>query len=158
MIRKNSRLKWSENLFKIMQLACGIAGIWRQFETRAHHLTSSLYCCYSVSQSGPTLWDPMDCSTPGFPVLGTGMSPEFTQTQAIESAMSSNHLILCCPIFLLPSVFPSIRTFSNERLFTSSDQSIRTSASASVLPKNILSPSLYTKIREQQTNYFSLCS
>ena len=87
------------------------------------------------------------------------LSPEFAQTQAIESGMSCNHLILCCPVFLLPSVFPSIRIFSNERLFASSGQSIRTSASASVLPMNILSPSLYTeKIREQQTNYFSLCS
>ena len=33
---------------------------------------------------------------------------------SIESMMSSNHLILCCPLLLLPSVFPSIRVFSNE--------------------------------------------
>ena len=33
---------------------------------------------------------------------------------SIESVMPSNHLILCCPLFLLPSVFPSIRVFSNE--------------------------------------------
>ena len=33
---------------------------------------------------------------------------------SIESVMTSNHLILCCPFFLLPSVFPSIRVFSNE--------------------------------------------
>ena len=32
----------------------------------------------------------------------------------IESAMSSNHLILCCPLLLLPSIFPSIRVFCNE--------------------------------------------
>ena len=33
---------------------------------------------------------------------------------SIESAVLSNHLILCCPLFLLPSIFPSIRVFSNE--------------------------------------------
>ena len=33
---------------------------------------------------------------------------------SIESMMSSNHLMLCCPLFLLPSIFPSIRVFSNE--------------------------------------------
>ena len=33
---------------------------------------------------------------------------------SIESVMPSNHLILCCPLLLLPSVFPSIRVFSNE--------------------------------------------
>ena len=32
----------------------------------------------------------------------------------IESVMPSNHLVLCCPLLLLPSVFPSIRVFSNE--------------------------------------------
>ena len=35
----------------------------------------------------------------------------------IESVMTSNHLILCCPVLLLPSVFPSIRVFSNESAF-----------------------------------------
>ena len=53
-----------------------------------------------------------------------------------ESVMPSNHLILCHPL-LLPSIFPSIRVFSSESLFTSSGQSIGASASASVLPMNI---------------------
>ena len=47
----------------------------------------------------------MDCSTPGFLVHHQLMSIEL---------MSSNHLILCCPLLLPPSVFPSIRVFSNE--------------------------------------------
>ena len=55
---------------------------------------------------------------------------------SIVSVMSSNHLILCCPLLLLPSIFPSIRIFSNE-FFTSGGQSIGVSASASVLPMNI---------------------
>ena len=52
---------------------------------------------------------------------------------SIESPMPSNHPILCHPLLLLPSIFPSIRVFSNEYLFTSGGQSIRTSAPASVL-------------------------
>ena len=56
---------------------------------------------------------------------------------SIESVMPSNHLILYGPFHLLPSVFTNIRVFSNESLFTSSGQSIKASASASVLPMNI---------------------
>ena len=52
---------------------------------------------------------------------------------SIEWVMPSNHLILCCPLLLLPSIFSSIRVFSNE----SSWPKIRTLASASVLPMNI---------------------
>ena len=51
--------------------------------------------------------------------------------------MPSNHLILCRPLLLLPSVFPSIRVFPKSQLFTSGGQSTRVSASASVLPMNI---------------------
>ena len=76
----------------------------------------------------------MNCSTPGLPVHH--QLPEFTQTHvqrvgdalalslhsfwsllklmSIESVMLSNHLILCHPLLLLPSIFPSIRVFSNE--------------------------------------------
>ena len=51
---------------------------------------------------------------------------------SIESVMLSNHLILFCPLLLLPSIFPSIKVFSNESALC-----IRTSASASVPPMNI---------------------
>ena len=54
----------------------------------------------------------MDCSTPCFPVLHHLL--EFTQTLFIESVMPSNHLVLCHPLLLLPSIFPSIRVCSNE--------------------------------------------
>ena len=47
-----------------------------------------------------------------------------------ESVISSNHLIFCCPLLLLPSIFPSIRAFSNDRLFASGGQSTGASASA----------------------------
>ena len=68
-------------------------------------------CCCSVTQSCLTLYDPMDCSTPGFLVLH--YLSEFFKLMSIESVMPSNHLILLCPLLLL-SVFPSIRVFSNE--------------------------------------------
>ena len=58
------------------------------------------------------LCDPMDCSTPGLPVHHQLL--EFTQTHVHLVGMSSNHLILCCPLLLLPPIFPSIRVFSNE--------------------------------------------
>ena len=53
------------------------------------------------------------CSIPGFPPL---LSPEVCSNSylSIELVMPSNHLILCCPLLFLPSVFPSIRVFSNE--------------------------------------------
>ena len=54
---------------------------------------------------------------------------------SIELVMPSNHLILCHPLLLPPSIFPSIRIFPNE-FFASGGQSIGASASASVLPMN----------------------
>ena len=66
----------------------------------------------SVAQSCPTLCDPMNRSTPGLRVHH--QLPEFTQTHVHESVMPSNHLILCRPLLVLPSIFPSIRVFSNE--------------------------------------------
>ena len=54
----------------------------------------------------------MDSSTPGF--LCTTNSQNLLKLMSIESVMPSNHLILCCPLLLLISIFPSIRVFSNE--------------------------------------------
>ena len=66
-----------------------------------------------MAQSCPAFCDPMECSTPGLPVHHQLL--EFTQTHmSTESVTPSNHLILCRPLLLLPSIFPSIRGFSNE--------------------------------------------
>ena len=64
------------------------------------------------TQSCPTLCNPMDCSMLGFPVLHH--LPELIKLMSIELVMPSNHLILCHPLLLLSSIFPSIKVFSNE--------------------------------------------
>ena len=58
------------------------------------------------------LCNTMNPSMPGLPVYH--QLPEFTQPMSTESVMPSNHLILCHPLLLLPSIFPSSRVFSNE--------------------------------------------
>ena len=71
----------------------------------------------SVTQLCPTLCDPMDCSMPGLPVHHH--LPELTQTHVHrvgDPSHPSNHLIPCHPLLLLPSIFPSIRVFSNESI------------------------------------------
>ena len=69
----------------------------------------------SVTQSCPTLCDPMYCSMPGLPVITN--SQGLPKLMSTESVMPSNHLILCCLLLLLTSIFPSIRVFSNESVF-----------------------------------------
>ena len=64
------------------------------------------------SLSRVRLCDPMDRSTPGLPALHH--LPEFAQFMPIKSMMPSNHLVLCHPLLLPPSIFPSIRVFPSE--------------------------------------------
>ena len=66
----------------------------------------------SVAQSCPTLCDPMNRSMPGLPVHRHSRNPP--KPMSIVSVMPSNHLTLCHPLLLLPSIFPSITVFSNE--------------------------------------------
>ena len=66
----------------------------------------------SVTQSWLTLCDPTDCSMPGLPVHHQPGS--LLKLMSIESVMPSNYLILCHPLLLPPSIFSSIRVFSNE--------------------------------------------
>ena len=54
----------------------------------------------------------MGCSTPGFPSFS--ISQSLLRFMSVELMMPSNYPILCSPLLLLPSVFPSIRVFSNE--------------------------------------------
>ena len=76
-----------------------------------HNLGVYTLCC-SVIQSCPALCDPIDWSMPVFSALHH--LPELAQAHAYWSVMPSNYLILCHSFLLPPSIFPSIRIFSNE--------------------------------------------
>ena len=65
-------------------------------------------CCYSVAKSRPILCDPMDCSTPDYPVH---CLLEFFKSMSIESVMLSNYLILCHPFSSCPQSFPESGSF-----------------------------------------------
>ena len=69
--------------------------------------------------------------------LSITSSQSLLRLMSIELVMVSNHLILCHSLLLLPSIFPSIRVFSNELVLHIGGQSTGASASASVLPMNI---------------------
>ena len=86
--------------------------IKRRLDTQEFFFSHSSVQFSSVTQSCPTLCDPMNHSTPGLPVHH--QLPEFTKLMSTESVMPSSHFILCCLLLLLPSIFPSIRVFSDE--------------------------------------------
>ena len=69
-------------------------------------------CCHSVAHLCPTLWDPINYTVPGFPVLLHLRS--LLKLMSIELVMASSHLILCCPLLLLPAIFSSIMVFSSD--------------------------------------------
>ena len=90
---------------------------------------------FLVAQLCLTFCDPM--TAPLKASLSFTISWSLLKLTSIELVMPSNHLILCGPLILLPSIFPSIRVFSNELALCIGGQSIGASASASVLPMNI---------------------
>ena len=87
----------------------------------------------SVAQLCPTFCNPKDCSTPGFPVHHQLLELAQTHVHQVSDAIQPSHPLSS----LLPSIFPSIRVFSNESVLHIRWQSIGVSASASVLPMNI---------------------
>ena len=93
---------------------CGVA----QSRTRLKRLSSSSSrlccrcCCCSVTKLCPAVSDPMDYSMPGYSVVNSSQS--WFKFMSIDLVMLSNHLILCCLLPLPPSIFPSIKIFSNE--------------------------------------------
>ena len=90
-------------------------------------------CCCWVIKSCLTLWDSMNCSTPGFSVYHQLLEP--APTQVHESVMPSNHLISVNPFSSCSQTFPASGSFPKSQLFTLAGQRIW--ASASVLPMNI---------------------
>ena len=89
----------------------------------------------SVTQSCPTLCDPMNRSMPGLPVHHQSWSS--LRLTSIESVIPSSHLILCRPFSSCLQPFPALGTFPVSQFFTSGSQRVGASASASVFSMNI---------------------
>ena len=92
---------------------------------------NTLICCSVVSDS---LWNPMDCSMPGFPVLHHLLELAQTHIHWVSDAIQPSHPLII-PFSCLQS-FPASGSFPMSWLFTSGGQNIGTSASAWVLPVN----------------------
>ena len=105
------KILWTEGPGRLQSI-----GSQREMNEHTHirkHLPFLLSVQFtSVAQLCPTLWDPMNHSMPGLPLHHQLWSPP--KPMSIESVMPYNRLILCRPLLLLPSIFPSIRVFSNE--------------------------------------------
>ena len=86
---------------------------YQQCTVRSQYLIQYiLYSRCSIAKLCPILWDSVDCSTPGS--LSFTISWSLLKLVSIESVMLFNHLMFCQPLFLLPSIFPSIRLFYSE--------------------------------------------
>ena len=94
-----------------------------------------LHCCCCSAQLCPTLYDPMDCSTPGFPVHY--QLPEPTQTCPLHWLSHPTISSSVTPFSSCLQSFPASGSFQMSQFFTSGGQSIGVSNSASVLPMNI---------------------
>ena len=93
------------------------------------------YHCCSVPQSSLTLCNPMACSTPGS--TSFAISQSLLKLMSSESIIPFNYLVLCHPILLLTSIFPSSRVFSKKSSLHISWPNYWALASASVLLMNI---------------------
>ena len=71
-------------------------------------------CCFSFSQSCPTLCNPNGLQHAKLPCPSQSPRESLFKLMSIESVMACNHLILYHPLLLLPSIFPSIMVFSSE--------------------------------------------
>ena len=103
------------------QFACEVAWIDCSSVQFSHSVVSSLW--------------PHLSSMPGFPVHH--QLPELAQTHVHQVSVPSNHLVFCCRLLLLPSIFPSMRVFSNESVLHIKWPKYWSFSLASVLPMNI---------------------
>ena len=120
-------------LYKYLCRKTWMGGFLDSLGSTSHLFLFYFFYC-SVTQLCPTLWDPMDCSIPGFPVHHH--LPELAQTHVHwvnDERMSISSSVV--PFFSCLQSFPASGSFPMSQLFMSSDQSI--GASASVLPMNI---------------------
>ena len=114
-------------------ICCSMQGLFRCCCSDMWDLIS---CC-SVTKLCSTLCDLMDCMLHAKLPCPAPTPGVCSNSLSIELVMPSNHLILYRPLLLLPSIFPSIRVFSNELALHIRWPNIGASASASVLSTNI---------------------
>ena len=103
--------------------------------TRSFSYSFPNCCCCSVTKLCLILCDPVDCSTPGFPILHHLLN--LLKLMSIESVMPSNYLVLCCPLLPCLQSFLALGSFPTSQFFASGSQSVGVSASASILLMNI---------------------
>ena len=102
------KIPWTEEPVGLQSM--GSQNSWTQLSSSTYTRISVQF--NSVAQSCPTHCNPMDFSTPGFP--GHHQLLELAQTHVHRVSDAIQHLILCCPLLLMPSFSPSIRVFSIE--------------------------------------------
>ena len=116
----------------------GVLRVGHDLVTKQHWLHGSwrrAYCCL-VARSCLTLWDPMNCRTPGFPVLHY---PGVCSNSCLISMRQSCYLTISSSVVPFSSCLQSFAasgSFQMSQIFASDGQSIRVSASTSVLPMN----------------------
>ena len=118
---KTERLNWTELNWATNTLTLGLVYLFSRSVQSLSHVWLFVTPWTTVRQASMTITN----------------SQSLLKHKSIESVMPSNHLILCHPILLLPSVFPSIRVFPISQSSALGGQSIGVSASPSVLPMNI---------------------
>ena len=124
-------------IFSLLFLRAGTLRLQQLLKSASeNYAVCVLEVCLDVSKAQSCLFEtPWTVACQAF--LSITNSQSLLKLMSIESVMPSNHLILCRPLLLSPSIFPSIRSFPTSQLFASHGQSIGASASASVLPMNI---------------------
>ena len=138
--QQHTKPHWFKNKNNSLVIPVGCQGTqcfkvvneWK--ESTIFPLSYTDYCCCSVAHSCLTLCSPVDCSSPGFPVLH--YLPELAQTH-VHLSQWCHPTILYRPFSSCPQSFPASGSFPMSWLFTSGGQRIGVSASVSVLPMNI---------------------
>ena len=111
---KHSLLKAAEKFLGCLQAPQGeyAKGKCKQKISCPLLLLPSVFPSIRVFSNESALWEPRDCSMPGFSIHH--QLPELAQTHVHRVGDAISHLTLCHPLLLLPSVFPIIRVFSSE--------------------------------------------